>query len=144
MASELSRRTFVQTLGAGLLAADDASLSIVDAGTGKPIAARVLVRDTAGRNYVPPGAVEVRIAPDRWFVAKGPVTLPAGDYSIRVEQGLEYRPVETSKRRIALERWINMRERGYSSGDCHLHVAADRLAPMLDAEGLDFGASLSW
>ena len=37
-----------------------------------------------------------------------------------------------------------MAERGYTSGENHLHVPADKLSAMLAVEDLDFGTSLSW
>ena len=71
-------------------------LSIRDASSLKPIPARVRVRDDAGRDHIPAGATVVPIAHDRWFPATGPVRLrvPAGPVSIRVERGLEHRPVK--------------------------------------------------
>jgi hypothetical protein len=82
---------------------------------------------------------------------KGRVEVAAGRVEVRVECGLEYvrvkRDVEVSKPlsslRIPLRRWADMRERGYLCGENHIHVATARLGPMLAAEGLDFGTSLS-
>jgi hypothetical protein len=144
----MRRRTFLQTLAAAPLAGA-APLRVVDSRTGKPLPARILMRAGEGgdaeRDYVPPGAVETTIWRDRWFVAEGPIELPPGDgYTFRVEHGTEYRPVKTSATSIALERWIDMRRLGYASGDNHLHVPAGPLVRMMDAEGLDFGASLEW
>lgn len=79
--------------------------------------------------------------------------VPAGAVSLRVERGTEYRPViqtikiqagQTLGHKVKLERWINMREHGYVSGENHLHVPIDKLSAMLAAEDLDFGTSLSW
>ena len=130
-------------------------LSIRDASSLKPIPARVRVRDDAGRDHIPAGATIVPIAHDRWFPATGPVRLrvPAGPVSIRVERGLEHRPVKetvlvapgkVTRHTVSLRRWTNMRTLGYTSGENHVHVQADELAAMLAAEGLDFGTSLSW
>lgn len=144
------RRKFLQALAAAPLAAAPlaaaTALRVVDRGAGKPPPARVLIRDNEGRDYVPPGAVEVPVWHDRWFVAEGPLDLPErdGGYTFRVERGTEYRPVKTRDVSIALERWIDMRRLGYVSGDNHVHVAAGPLVRMMDAEGLDFGASLEW
>ena len=112
--------------------------------------ARVRVRDAAGVDHVPAGAVVVPIGPDRWFAADGQVRLPLeGKVLVRVERGPEWVPVlETvdapGRREIRLRRWIDMRARGYSSGESHLHVAARDLPAMMAAEDLDFGNSLYW
>ncbi|MHC4700261.1 MAG: CehA/McbA family metallohydrolase [Planctomycetota bacterium] len=130
-------------------------LSVVDASTGRPVPARVRIRDHTGADHVPAAAGVVPIARDKWFPAAGPVRmrLPAGMVSIRVERGLEYEPVkesvtlragETVEHRVELVRWINLRERGYVSGENHIHVAAEKLGAMLAAEDLNFGTSLHW
>jgi hypothetical protein len=137
------RRTFLQSLAAPLLAQPD-RLTIVDRATGKSLSARVLARDSSGGDYIPEGAVEVPISHDRWFVYRTPINLPDRPFNFRIEHGTEYRPLKTTSTHAALERWIDMRSLGYSCGEDHLHVAAGSLAAMLDAEGLDFGASLEW
>ena len=140
----IGRRGFLAAAAGGALAAAENDLTLVDAATGTPIAARLLVRDGSGHDWTPEDAVEVPIGPDRWFVADSRVRLPGTGYSIRAEHGTEYRPTKSGAGRIALERWIDMRARGYWSGDDHLHVPAGPLARMMAAEGLDFGASLEW
>jgi hypothetical protein len=130
-------------------------LSVVDASTGRAVPARVRIRDNSGVDRVPAGASVVPIARDKWFPATEPVRLrlPAGDVSVRVERGLEYEPVkeivavkagENVTHRVELRRWINLRERGYVSGENHIHVPAAKLGAMLAAEDLDFGTSLHW
>jgi hypothetical protein len=138
-----TRRTFLQTLAAPLLAQPN-QLTIADKATGKPLPARVLARDAAGNDYIPPGAVEVPISHDHWFVAKTPIELPDRAFNLRIEHGTEYLPLKTTSSHAALERWIDMHRLGYVSGENHLHVPAGPLAAMMDAEGLDFGASLQW
>ena len=126
--------------GAEVLAADISvlELSVVDASTGQVVPARVRIRDHLGKDHVPAGSVVVPIARDKWFPATGPVSLrlPAGDVSIRVERGLEYEPVKESvtvkagdkvKHIVELRRWINLRDRGYVSGENHIHIPAEKL-----------------
>src|SRR5262249_21766412 len=72
-----------------------------------------------------------------------------GRTSIRVERGIEFRPIldvmhGAGEKRIRLHRWIDMRKRGYASGENHSHVPTLQLASMLAAEDLTFGSSLSW
>ena len=81
--------------------------------------------DESGKDYLPEGAVVVRIASDRWFAEVGPVRIrvPAGEVTIRVERGTEYRAVietvtvgegKTVRLEINLERWIDMKALGYA------------------------------
>lgn len=119
---------------------------VIDKNTRKPLSARILVRDAASRDFVPSSAIVVPIGKDLWFIAEGPQPLPesAGPFTIRVEHGTEYRAVKTLATQVELERWIDMRELGYTCGEDHFHVPAVPLISMLDAEGLDFGSSMQW
>ena len=142
-------------MGHGLGAAEMGVLEVSVAEAGAVAPARVRVRDAQGVDRVPAGAVVVPIGPDKWFACMGRARLDVavGQVSIRIERGTEYRPIietvqvaggQTVRRQIELHRWIDMKARGYVSGENHLHVRADDLGPMLAAEGLDFGTSLSW
>ncbi len=145
-------------------------LTVLDASTGRRLAARVRLRDASGRDHVPSGQTEKRLKigkllvtagtvepleVDRWFITDGSdsVKVPAGKMLIRVERGLEYRPAlemveirenEVTAHAIEIVRWIHMRERGYVCGENHIHQPAEHLGPKLAAEGLDFGTSMSW
>jgi len=146
-------------LSTGLNAADTETgileITTIDGATELQVPARVRIRDRFGKDHVPPDSVSVPIAGDRWFACSGRVRaeIPAGKVSVRIERGTEYRPViqmidvgagMTVRHEAKLERWIHMSERGYASGENHLHVPADKLSAMLAAEDLDFGTSLSW
>jgi hypothetical protein len=146
---------FSAGLNAGEVETGLLELSIVDETTGVQVPARVLIRDRFDKDHIPPDSVVVPIAKDRWFVCSGQrkMKVPAGAVSIRVERGTEYRPViqtikiqagQTLGHKVKLERWIDMREHGYVSGENHLHVPIDKLSAMLAAEDLDFGTTLSW
>jgi len=130
-------------------------LTVIDASIGKKVPVRLLIRDHSGKDHIPNGAVVVLIAEDKWFVADGCVRLevPAGSVLIRAERGLEYRPVkqkitiasgEVKKHQIKLQRWINMRKRGYVSSENHVHLGIEQAAAMAAAENLDFATVLSW
>ncbi len=151
-------------------AAGQLELIVLDASTGRQLAARVRLRDASGRDHVPPGESEETrrhgkllvtagtvepLEVDRWFISDGSVSVkvPAGKMLIRAERGLEYRPAletvelregEVTTHQIELQRWINLRERGYVCGENHIHQTAGILGPKLAAEGLDFGTSMSW
>lgn len=130
-------------------------LSIIDEATGLQVPARVRICDRFDQDYLPPDSVVIPIAQDRWFVCSGErnMKVPAGMTLLRIERGTEYRPnvqkieikaEQTLRHKAKLERWINMREHGYVSGENHLHVPIDKLSAMLAAEDLDFGTTLSW
>jgi hypothetical protein len=122
------------------------SVQILDAQTGKPTPARVLVTRDDGQPIAaePDGAVGVMwgrddvsegflYQPDGSFYADGSfsISLPAGRYAVSVSKGYEYlaqtvdlelEPGESPSRELLLERWINMPERGWYSADDHIHL----------------------
>ncbi len=123
-----------------------------DEGTGKPVAARVHVRDAEG-TYWPPNGHQKNI-PVGWRDDVGgdvlidkktyayvwpefEVPLAAGSYSIEVERGTEYEPETVhfevtssgaSPVSITLGRWSNIREQGWVSGDTHVHFVDPQTA----------------
>ena len=128
-------------------------LTVVDE-SGAPLPCRVLVKSESGDCSVPANATTLATGRDSWFMSPGRVELdvPSGRALLRVEHGLEYVrfkewidvPKTGAKKTVRLRRWVNMKQRGYLSGENHLHVDSQPLAPMLVAEGLDFGSSLTW
>jgi hypothetical protein len=74
--------------------------------------------------------------PAVYFVSRPfSIQLPAGKWRLAVERGLEYLPVfeefevrpgETRKRKIVLERWVDMPKMGWYSGDDHVHFPRTR------------------
>ncbi len=124
------------------------------------IPCRILVRPQAGQCVVPDQARVLQIGPDRWFMSTGHCKVEVPDskdnsqtpIEIRIERGLEFQRIkqlvkvsgQRTKKSFTLKRWVNMRSRGYLCGENHLHVDSVSLAPMLVAEGLDFGTSLTW
>ncbi len=128
-------------------------LSIVDE-TGESLPCRILVRGSDERCAVPEGATTLQTGRDLWFMSSGKcrVEIPNGDATVRVERGPEYVRIkerfrigsDSESKTYRLRRWIDMRQRGYMCGENHLHVDTVQIAPMLVAEGLDFGSSLTW
>ena len=137
---------------------------------GSPTTAAFVIRDKFGRVYPNPAR---RLAPDFFFHnqiyrADGEiVSLPAGEYTVTVSRGPEYltqkkkitisENVASFKTRFDLERWTHAAERGWWSGDHHVHAAgcahydsptegvtpADMLRHIL-GEDLNVGCVLSW
>jgi len=124
---------------------------------GRPVWTRLEVRGPDGKMHQPPSALRDRTAGNRpggepWylgsFVVEGQASLevPAGRYTVIAEHGLEYeraeRIVEVRERQPArvalrLRPWIRMRDRGWYSGDMHLHRPPEDSAALGLAEDLN-------
>lgn len=136
---------------------------------GEPSIARLSFRDQQGHVY-PPQAK--RLAPDLFFQPHiyrqdgETVDLPPGTFEVRSSRGPEYRvvvqtidvpsepPAELS---VQLERWIDPGQRGFFSGDHHIHAAGcahytsptEGISPadmfrQVKGEGLNVGCVLTW
>jgi hypothetical protein len=121
------------------------NFSVTDKESGKPLAARVEVSDRAGNHYWTPidgpsYAVSRNLEwgwhtalweyqPGPYFYLKGKAELgvdPVGKIA-RIYHGFEYIPAkvevpEDGNVNIALERWINMPDLGWYSGQTHIHT----------------------
>lgn len=109
-------------------------LSTIDQLTKKPITSRVIIKSDKGQYVAPLDALH-RVSLrgfDCFFYCRGEceVDLPPGTYHITVQRGFEYRPVhqtitakdDLTQHSIALERWINQPEKGWYSGENHIHA----------------------
>jgi len=141
---------------------------VIDADTQQPIPARVYIKDQAGgwhlvttastggsavryekRNWVNPKSEEFHTT-----VSAGPfeATLSPGNYEIIVERGKEYSAVTNTitvadqpiELKIPLKRWINMAERGWYSGDTHVHRTLGDLPNVMLAEDLNVAFPLTY
>ncbi|HEU5170210.1 MAG TPA: CehA/McbA family metallohydrolase [Gemmatimonadales bacterium] len=118
------------------------ALAITDGRSGRAVAARVSVVAPDGRSYAPDDAwrhaddgftrAERRFE-SAYFHARGAarLTVPAGEISIEVSRGPEYRVARqrvrvaagrTTPVRLALERLDDLAARGWWSGDLHVHM----------------------
>ncbi len=132
---------------------------VVDADTGEPIPARVYVRDGVGdfhfvtseegtavpyrEQWIPmPTSIErhttisahpfhIELSPGTYFleVARGKEYLP-----FRAEIQMEDQPVEKT---IELRRWVNPADRGWYSGETHVHRRISELPNVMLAEDLN-------
>ncbi len=129
-------------------------VEIRERGSGAVVPARVYLTDREGKLCAPPGAIAYRRREEEHFVSSGRfgLELPAGDYLLRVERGLEYRPEETKvelpageTRRVTVEigRWIAMNDLGWYSGDLHNHRKIEEMAALLLAEDLNLAPTLT-
>ena len=134
---------------------------IVDAATGQPVGARLYIQSAAGEWFFPVSAVTngaaVPYSRTNWVNSKSVechttlsahpfrVELPPGHCTITVERGKEYYPLVQSldvgdapaEIKLPLRRWVNMAERGWFSGDGHVHRPLADLPTLLLAEDLN-------
>ena len=103
---------------------------------GDPTMASFLIRDPQGRVYPSPGR---RLAPDFFFHPQvyrksgESVILPPGTFDVEYTRGPEYlvkhkeitveEGAGTQTETFELERWADLAERGWYSGDHHVHAA---------------------
>jgi hypothetical protein len=140
--------------------------TIVDATTGKPLPARLYIQAAEGtwhfaRSAAADGSA-IRYERKKRFnpaSTENHVTLsahpfvadlPPGRYTVTVERGKEYHPHVESitigrdlvSLTIRLRRWINVAERGWYSGDTHVHRTLDELPNVMLAEDLNVALPL--
>jgi hypothetical protein len=142
---------------------------VVDAATGRPIPSRVYVHAEDGTWFFPRSESPAGSAvPYRKQRADAPrsaemhttlsahpfvVDLAPGRYTVTVERGKEYlpqsQPVTVSREpvgvKFALRRWVNMQERGWYSGETHVHRSLEELPNVMLAEDVNVALPLlSW
>ena len=141
---------------------------VVDSRTGKPTAARIYLEDAKGKWFfvtsAAPDGSAVRYDKTNWLrkdafekhttISAHPfrADLPAGDYTLTVERGKEYF-AETIRLHIGktkvnievkLQRWINMAQRGWFSGETHIHRTLQELPNIIQAEDLNVAMPLTY
>jgi len=150
----------------------EVTLEILDdktLGGGKPTTAHFVIRDEKNRVYP---SMSRRLAPDFFFHEQiyrhsgESVMLPPGKYQVTYGRGPEYRVLSRTidvpdsvshKETFQLARWIKLADRGWFSGDHHIHAAGcahyespsegvqpvDMMRHIL-GEDLNIGCVLSW
>ncbi|MCA9042057.1 MAG: CehA/McbA family metallohydrolase, partial [Planctomycetaceae bacterium] len=149
-------------------------LKIVDSRTGKPLLCRVNLRGPDGNYYEPPESSlnpyslhrlgnRKEKGPFRYygwfFYSRGTesIPLPPGKTRIEVWKGFEYQPTsmtidiqegKTHEAEIRLSQKINMAQRGWFSGDPHIHIERktdeqdELIFDLLEAEDIRYGQIL--
>ncbi len=137
------------------------SLRITDSDSGKPIAARVYLRDETGEHYFFTSSDEdgsaVPYKKKNWLnknsieyhttvsAHRCQTVVPPGTYTLRVERGKTYhpweRPIQVSNAdlqvSVVMKRWIDTAALGWYSGDAHVHRTIDELRNIVLAEDLN-------
>lgn len=139
--------------------------TILDADSEKPLPGRVYIRSETGDWHFVRSSDEEGSAIE-YRKQRGPESLemhttisahpfetqlPPGTYTLTVERGKEYLPVmktvtvadEPVELRIELKRWINLAERGWYSGDTHVHRTLEELPNLLAVEDLNVALPLT-
>jgi hypothetical protein len=108
-------------------------LVLTDAHTGEPLVARISVRLSGGKFHFPPGALYRLTSGVGHFYARhnAELTVPAGQFTLQAWHGPEYfvqkqeleiAAGETREVTLAMDRWINMPQGGWFSGENHIHA----------------------
>jgi TolB protein len=104
-----------------------------DAHTGEPLVARVSVKQAGGKFYFPQNALYRITSGVGHFYARrqAVLTVPAGKFILQAWHGPEYfvykqefdiAAGETREVEVAMDRWVNMPESGWFSGENHIHA----------------------
>ena len=126
-------------------------LKVTDRDTGKPIAARIHLKNARGK------PVRVPKAPF-WkdhFVIDGQIELklPLGSYTFEMERGAEYQTrtgrfllerFANDTKTVDMKRFVNMAEHGWYSGDLHIHRPPKDIEVLMRAEDLHVGPVITW
>lgn len=142
--------------------------SIVDADSGAPLPARVYLHEQDGSWHfvrtASPSGTAVPYEKRNWIRADAEemhttvsahpivVSLHPGTYTITIERGKEYLPLTETftltdspiDLTLSLQRWVNMRARGWYSGDTHVHRTLEELPNVMLAEDLNVAFPLTY
>lgn len=121
-------------------------MQIREEDTSRLTPARIHIKDDKGKAYYPYKSICYK--PDGHFTVNGEfnISLPPGKFSILVEKGKEYRSIyndllmkKGEEHHVDCEilRWINMADRGWYSGDLHIHRPLEDMSHLILAEDLN-------
>ena len=162
----MNRRRFLRNLGAGGAALQFSAAQggpvtcrVVDEKSGRPLAARVRLVDSQGREVVPLGHADqlakdaqegdVRFQSRRYCYIDGEFAVDRARLPLRYQmlKGYEYRIAEgeltgpsggTGAMVVPLSRWSSLSDLGWYSGDVHIHHIAPKTCRLeMDAEDLN-------
>ncbi|TWT47036.1 hypothetical protein KOR42_42330 [Thalassoglobus neptunius] len=142
------------------------TLKVVDAETNRPVASRVVLQSEDGQYFffesIDSSGTSERYEKRNWnnhnaaefytTLSAHPArsTLPTGTYHLTVFRGKEYHAHserlqldEETSLTVTLKRWINLADRGWYSGDTHLHRTIEELKTVLLAEDLNVAFPLT-
>ncbi|MCE9527183.1 MAG: hypothetical protein K8R36_14145 [Planctomycetales bacterium] len=145
---------FQLALSLPLLAAGgkgELEVRVIDKDTGKPIAARMHLKDAKGKPVKVP---KVPYWNDHFvFEDKIRLELPLGTYTFEMERGPEYRTMSgyftlekgaNDAKEVVLSRYIDMSKAGWWSGDLHIHRDSKEIELHMVAEDLHVAPVITW
>ena len=126
-------------------------LHVVDAETGKPLACRIHLKNERGR----PRKVPKKPFLEDHFVFKSPLqlVLREGNYTFEVECGPEYKTRTghfkmdrggTDSKTLHMQRFVNMADEGWYSGDLYVHRPVKDIDLLMEAEDLYLAQVITW
>lgn len=141
-------------------------VTVLDADSAAPLPCRVYLHSELGEWHFATSADPAGSA-IKYDVARSPTSferhttfsahpftfdVPPGQYTLTVERGKEYATYEAALTvadkpvvyAVKLQRWINMAERGWYSGDTHVHRSLEDLPNVMLAEDLNVALPLSY
>src|SRR5262245_22880097 len=141
-------------IAADVVAADkngQLEIRAVDKATGKPLTARMHLKDGGGKPVKPP---KLPFWKDH-FAFDGIVILelPPGKYTFEMECGPEYKLMTgnfeilraaTDNKIVEMERFVEMKKEGWWSGDLHIHRPPEDIELLIRAEDLHIGPVITW
>ncbi|MHB8863920.1 MAG: CehA/McbA family metallohydrolase, partial [Pirellulaceae bacterium] len=126
-------------------------IRVVDAETRQPIAVNIFLRDARGR------PVKARPQPfwkDHFsFLDSVVLKLRAGQYTFEMERGPEYKlragsfeihPGATDNTEVVMERFVDMKQQGWWSGDLHIHRPPADIPLLMLAQDLHVAPVITW
>jgi hypothetical protein len=126
-------------------------IRVLDHDTGRPIPVRMHLRDARGKPVKPPGTVF-------WhdhFVIPGVAVLELrpGTYTFEMERGPEYKirtghftlkQGDADSTEVRMERFVDMKQEGWWSGDLHIHRPPEDIPLLMAAEDLHIAPVITW
>lgn len=126
-------------------------LQVRDEATGKPVPARLHLKDQRGRPVLPPGLIAWKdhvIVPGRAVL-----DLRAGTYTFELERGPEYRiqsghftikAGDADNKQVTIERFVDLKKDGWWSGDLHIRRLPKEIELLMSAEDLHVAPVVTW
>jgi hypothetical protein len=150
---------YLLLLGASFAGGTTLSVRIL-AEDGAPLAARVYLKSQHGDTLFPAGTLVYKklnwnVSEEHFIAPTGAfsIELPEGAYSLTLERGKEYLPVQENiqvpaagrtEKTYLLKRWVAMNDLGWYSADMHAHVSLNDAATLMDGEDLNVLLPVSW
>jgi hypothetical protein len=134
-----------------LAASAELEIRVTDADTGELLPVRMHLKDSRGRAVRPP---RLTFWHDH-FVLPGVAVLElrAGTYTFELERGPEYklrtghftiRRGDADSKQIAMERFADLKQEGWWSGDLHIHRSPKDIELLMQAEDLHVAPLITW